>query len=141
MAQPLLSGEVEYVEDPGPDVISQLRSEIADMQSGLSALRDEVEAMKSIFRRQYAAFQQVLGDDQVSVSVDTADKWAAIKQRLAPRLREAVDILLLQGSLRRTQLASAMKMDYSNCVKNVVAILVRQGLLVDTGGNLSLKKL
>lgn len=141
MAQPLLSGQVEYLDEQGPDVMTQLRMEISELQSGLNALTEEVESIKTILRRQYAAFQQSLGDEPVTYSSEGTDKWAAIKQRLAPRLQEAVDILLLQGSLKRTQLASAMKMDYSNCVKNVVQILLRQGLLVDNGGNLSLKKL
>jgi hypothetical protein len=43
--------------------------------------------------------------------------------------------------MRRTQLASAMKMDYSNCAKNVIAVLIRQGLIVERGGMLSLKEL
>jgi hypothetical protein len=81
-----------------------------------------------------AAFPQASGGD-------SADKWAVIKSRLAPRLREAVDILLLQSSMKRTQLAAAMRMDYGNCAKNVVAVLVRQGWLVDNNGNLSLKEL
>lgn len=67
------------------------------------------------------------------------NKWEVIKQRLAPRMREAVDILLMQGSMKRTQLAAALKLDYSNCTKNVVGVLVRQGWIVDNGGNLSLK--
>lgn len=138
MAQPLLEGQVEYLEDQ--DSIS-LKADLADLRSELNSLREEVEFVKGIFRRQYGAFQKSFGDDPVVDTSDSGDKWAAIKNRLAPRLRQAIDILLLQGSLKRTQLASALKMDYSNCVKNVVQILIRQGLVIDNGGNLSLKKL
>jgi hypothetical protein len=48
---------------------------------------------------------------------------------------------MLQGRMRRTQIASALKMDYSNCSKNVIGILVRQGWVVENGGDLSLKQL
>jgi hypothetical protein len=133
MSQPLLNGEVEYMEDRAPDPIEMLRMEVAD-------LREELNAIKSVMLRQYSAYRQSFGDQQV-VSSDSADKWNSIKQRLAPRMREAVDILLLQGTMKRTQLASALKMDYSNCTKNVVGILLRQGWLIDNGGNLSLKQL
>lgn len=133
MSQPLLSGEVEYIEEQGPDQIEMLRAEISD-------LREELSAIKSVMLRQYGAYRQAFGDQTV-VSSDSADKWGSIKQRLAPRLRDAVDILLLQGTMKRTQLASALKMDYSNCNKNVIQILLRQGWMVDNGGNLSLKQL
>ena len=134
MSQPLLDGEVEYIDDPGPDPVEMLRAEVAE-------LRDELSAIKSIMLRQYGAYRQAFGEQSTVVSSDGADKWNAIKQRLAPRQREAIEILLLQGSMKRTQLAAAMKMDYSNCTKNVVGILLRQGWLIDNGGNLSLKQL
>ncbi len=133
MSQPLLSGEVEYMEDRGPDQMEMLRAEVSE-------LRDELNSIKSIMLRQYSAYRQAFGEQTV-VSSDSADKWNSIKQRLAPRMRDAVDILLLQGSMKRTQLASALRMDYSNCNKNVIGILLRQGWLIDNGGNLSLKQI
>lgn len=130
----LTAGDVEYIEDRGPDVIESLRSEIVE-------LRNEVAFVKAIMLRQYSAYQQAFGDAPVVASADSTDKWNAIKQRLAPRMREAVDILLLQGSMKRTQLASALKMDYSNCTKNVIGVLIRQGWVIDNGGNLTLKEI
>ena len=84
-----------------------------------------------------------LGDELEMLRSQLAEsnKWDAIKVRLAPRLREAVDVLLLQGSMKRTQLAAALKMDYSNCTKNVVQVLKSQGWLVENNGNLSLRVL
>lgn len=134
MPQPLLSGEVEYVnEEQAPDQIEMLRAEIVE-------LRDELNGIKSIMLRQYSAYRQEFGEQTVTSS-DAGDKWNSIKQRLAPRMRDAVDILLLQGSMKRTQLASALRMDYSNCNKNVIGILIRQGWMIDNNGNLSLKQL
>ena len=137
MPQPLLSGhqEQEYVE-PGSDLgdeLEMLRSQLAEMQ-------EELNIIKGILLRQYGAFKAAYGD-QAIITPDSSKKWDAIKVRLAPRLREAVDVLLLQGSMKRTQLAAALKMDYSNCTKNVVQVLKSQGWLVENNGNLSLRVL
>lgn len=137
MPQPLLRGEQEYVEVEDvltePSDIETLRAQVADIQ-------EELNILKGVFLRQYGAFKAAFGD-QAIVTTDSADKWASIKQRMAPRMRDAVDVLLLQGSMKRTQLAAALKMDYSNCNKNVIQILLRQGWMVDNNGNLSLKVL
>jgi hypothetical protein len=134
MPQQLLSGEVEYIEEErAPDQVEMLRAEVAE-------LRDELNGIKAIMLRQYSAYRQAFGEQTV-VSSDSGDKWNAIKQRLPPRQREAVDILLLQGTMKRTQLASALRMDYSNCNKNVIGLLIRQGWMLDNNGNLSLKQL
>jgi len=128
----LLVGEQEYVEEV---------SELEMVKAQLNEMQEELNLLKSILVRQYSAFKATFGD-QVTVVTDSADpKWTAIKQRLAPRLREAVDILLLQGSMKRTQLAAALKMDYSNCTKNVVQVLKAQGWMVENNGHLSLKQL
>lgn len=152
----------------GPDhrdrIIASLEEDNRDLQKQVAEARRELEVQRSEstravgeLRRQlsplYTALRMVFGEIDSVLPVDESaptnqaaghgreGKWDAIKQRMAPRLREAVDILLLQGSMKRTQLAAALKMDYSNCTKNVVGIMLRQGWLVDNGGNLSLKEL
>jgi hypothetical protein len=131
MSQALLSGEQEYVE-PGSD-IEALRAQLSQMQ-------EELNTIKGILMRQYGAFKVAFGD-QAIVTTDSADKWTAIKSRLAPRLKDAIEMIQLQGSMKRKQLAAAMKMGYDNCATNVVAVLLRQGWLVENHGDLSLKQL
>lgn len=135
MNQPLLSGQQEYVADPSPidPAIEALHERLDDMQ-------DELSTIKRILMRQYGAFKADFGDQAITTP-DTTNKWDSIKTRMAPRMKEAVDVLLLQGSMKRTQLAAALKMDYSNCNKNVIQILLRQGWMVDNNGDLSLKVL
>jgi hypothetical protein len=131
----LLNGEQEYVDDTSPvdPAIDALHVRMDDMQQ-------ELDVLKGILLRQYGAFKASFGDAAIATT-DSADKWTAIKQRMAPRLREAIDLLLLQGSMKRTQIASALKMDYSNCTKNVIGVLKAQGWLVESNGQLSLKVL
>lgn len=133
-SRPMLTGHQEYVEPvpPEPTDIEMLRAQITEMQ-------EELNTVKGILMRQYGAFKAAFGD-QAIVTTDS-DKWTAIKARMAPRLREAIDVLLLQGSMKRTQIASALKMDYSNCTKNVIGVLKAQGWLVESNGSLSLKSL
>jgi hypothetical protein len=131
----MLTGDQEYVEEPSPvdPTIEALHERMDEMQ-------EELDTIKGILMRQYGAFKASFGDQSI-VTTDAADKWTAIKARMAPRLREAIDVLLLQGSMKRTQIASALKMDYSNCTKNVIGVLKAQGWIVEHGGNLSLKRL
>jgi hypothetical protein len=152
--QPLLSGHQEYVEE-SPD-FGRLQSENHSLRMEVARLRVELESAKNdsafrlagirkALRPQYDGLRQLF-EELDALSPERANgsdsgRWDAIKQRLAPRLKEAVDVLILHGSLRRTQLASALKMDYSNCTKNVVGVLKGQGLLEESGGLLSLKKL
>jgi len=139
----LLEGRQEYVE-PVNDTqrIDELESRLAEVEHAQSVVkRDAVVALLSLLSQ---ALRQVASGKIDLDSIQTeapAGKWDAIKKRLPPKQAAAIDIFLAQGSLKRTQLAAAMRMDYSNCTKNVIAVLVRQGLLIESGGLLSLKDL
>ena len=148
MNQFLLEGEV----DNRDSVIEQLRLENQRLSEALVRERLKNRSVESglvAFRKQtlgllhalQAAHGLIEGMGLDGGGGSGSGKWEVVKQRLSPRLREAVDIFLTQGHMKRTQLASAMRMDYSNCTKNVIAVLLRQGLLVDNGGQLSLKEL
>ena len=148
MNQFLLEGEV----DNRDSIIERLRRENERLSEALQEERLKnrgVEAGIAAFRKQTLPLLNALQAahgliDRMGINGgpgSDSSKWDLVKQRLSPRLREAVDIFLTQGRMKRTQLASAMRMDYSNCTKNVIAVLLRQGLLVDNGGQLSLKEL
>jgi chromosome segregation ATPase len=152
----LLEGEV----DNRDRELDELRAQVQDLEADLEVARAEAKratqqaarAMANL-RRQlsplYQALQMVFGElDAAGVAEPTtaavqgdAAKWEAIKQKLAPRMREAIDLLLLQKTMKRTQLAAALKMDYSNCSKNVIGILIRQGWVIDGSNGLYLKEL
>jgi hypothetical protein len=140
--QRLLEGEYEETTafDPMLERISRLEDKVAEMRSTIQ--RDSVVLLLNVLHqamRDIAAGKY--GLDAPVNSPAGGDKWQAIKSRLAPRLRECVDLLLIQKHMKRTQIAAAMKMDYSNCTKNVIGALLRQGLLQDNNGELSLKEL
>lgn len=148
MPQPLLSTG-EYVEDepvidPFAERVGELEDRIASLESQLTNVkRDAVVALLTLLSdsMRHIAMGKMDIPDISSNTQGGNSKWDVVKQRLQPRQREAVDILLLQGSMKRTQLASAMKMDYANCAKNVVSVLKSAGWIVESGGNLSLKQL
>lgn len=147
----LLNGDVEGA---GLDEIQRLNDRIEELEAELrlarlqaaNAKREATLAMGNLKKQLsplYRALQMVFGELE-AVGDDMqggGGKWDVVKQRLAPRLREAVDLLLIQGSMKRTQMAAALKMDYSNCTKNVIGALLRQGLLTDDNGQLRLKEL
>ena len=155
MVQPLLNGstEPEYVDEPSLErqrldehgsQLRELEDRVAELESQLRYIEQRaVIALLQLFSTimQDIAAKKYKIEMPSSSSTATGSKWDAIKQRLQPRLRECVDLLLIQGHMKRTQIAAALKMDYSNCIKNVITILMRQGLLVDNGGELSLKEL
>lgn len=137
MSQPLLGGAVEpeYVE-PGSD----LGDEVESLRAQVTEIQEDLNTLKAILMRQYGAFKAGFGD-QVIVTADSSNKWDAIKNRMPPRHREAVEMLLLQGSMSRKQLSAALHLGYTNCANNVVQPLLRQGWLVENSGSLSLKQL
>lgn len=150
----LLEGEV----DTRDQEIETLNNRITGLEGELDVARAEARratqqatrAMANL-RRQlsplYQALQMVFGEldavgvDEAAPSQGNNPKWEAIKQRMAPRMRETIDLLLLQGAMQRAQIAAALRMDYSNCTKNVIGILMRQGWLVESGGKIALKEL
>jgi hypothetical protein len=141
MANPLLlEGEYEDVqEDPLQERIARLENKIAEMRQTIQ--RDSVMLLLNVLHQ--AIRDIAAGKYGLDTPLPGADdsKWDAIKSRLTPRLRECVDLLLIQKRMKRTQIAAALKMDYSNCTKNVIGALLRQGLLQEDGGELSLKEL
>jgi hypothetical protein len=158
MGSLLLNAGPQPVPDHRDRIIASLQQENSDLREQLSDAVAEVSRVRAARAAGVAELQQILlplhhamqlvfGQidavlpNGVQPTINGSNKWDAIKLRLAPRLREAVDILQMQGSMKRTQLAAALKMDYSNCTKNVVSVLLRQGWLVDNGGDLSLKPL
>lgn len=145
MSQPLLLNGPEPSVDLS-DRVSDLEQQVQLLHADLAHTRKDCEkAILKLLSPLYKALRPAFGDLDPVAGLDSngaaGSKWEAIKPRLAPRMRDAIDILLMQGSMKRTQLAAALKMDYSNCTKNVVGILLRQGWIVDNGGNLSLKEL
>ena len=155
MPQHLLEGNV----DNRDALIASLEEENADLQRQVRDLQGELAQARRANGRAVAKLRHVTqpwldalkdlhgeldaigGDELGGQAAGSSDKWEAVKVKLAPRLREAIDLLLLQGTMRRTQIANALKMDYANCSKNVVGVLIRQGWVVDNGGQLSLRQL
>lgn len=149
MSQPLLEGEVEYVDvdstrsDTHAERIAELEEQVAALHQKLATVkRDAVVILLQMFSdslRHIASGKMDIPDTPVVGS--GSDRWEQIKRGMPPRLQECIGILQLQGSMKRTQIAAALRMDYSNCTKNVIGVLLRQGWLIENGGQLSLKQL
>jgi len=127
----------------------------SEIEDRIAALEDRISVLEALARTAkrdaVVALLNMLGDSMRHIAsgkmeipettIQADDKWTTIKMRLAPKLQQAVDVFLLQGPMKRTQVAAALRMDYSNCTKNVIGVLLRQGLLIENGGVLSLKQL
>jgi hypothetical protein len=150
MSSPRLldSGDPQYSELP--DHV-ELLSRVRELERRLEMLESRLDLVKRdavviLLNLLVKSMKQIASgefdiDDLSSASETQSSKWDAIKKKLPPRHAEAIDILMLQGSMRRKQLAAALKMDYSNCSSNLIGPLLRQGWFVDNGGSLSLKDL
>lgn len=149
MSSPLLlEGRQEYVRDQTPELrreIERLVTELREERARNAGLEDGVRDLRRILNPLYDALRLIYGEMDAmrvtSASSPGADKWTAIKLRLAPRLQAAIDVFLAQGGLTNSQLAVALKMNRTNCSNNVSGALLRQGLLVKNGNTLSLKQL
>lgn len=116
------------------------RNRIASVEYGVRELRHILSPL-------YKALQKVF--DELD-SMDTADgsatstgnsRWDAIKARNPGRIAQAIDVLLLHGSMNSSQLAAAMRMNRSNCSNNVVVKMKAMGLIVKNGNDISLRQL
>ena len=144
MTQRLLEGKYE---EPSPTHdtewrLDNLESRLIEVEHAANTLRrDAVLALLNLLSQ---AIREVVSGKIDLGAIETPaanDKWEPIKKRLPPRQSEAVDILLAQGAMKRTQLAAAMKMNYTNCATNVIAVLIRQGIVIERGGQIELKQL
>jgi outer membrane murein-binding lipoprotein Lpp len=135
-----LQAENEQLRQTNLEIESELRRVKSENARAISALRAQLSPLFQALRAVFGQMDSISTDAAPEAAPKNA-KWDVIKQRLTPRLREAIDILQVQSRMTRTQLAAAMRMDRSNCTKNVVAILLRQGLAVDDGQGISLKEL
>jgi hypothetical protein len=156
MAQQLLDGHI----DDRDTIIAGLKAQLAEVREELRMERkksDGIEpALKEIQRVTlpfYNILRAVHGEldslgitnSGATVSASTSpahdSRWDAIKSRLAPRLREAVDVLLVHGRMNTTQLAAALKTSRGNCADNIVQKLKTMGIIIKDGRDYSLKTL
>jgi hypothetical protein len=147
----LLEGHV----DTRDQEIATLTRRLAQIDEALrleriknAAIESGVRELRHVTRPLLGALQKIHGlCDEMGVTEAGASpagsnsKWAAIKQRNPGRIAEAIDTLLVHGSLNSSQLAAAMHIDRSNCSKNVIPKLVSMGLIRRDGRLLSLKEM
>lgn len=150
MPQPLLNGASEYfdespVEGNSSERIEELEERIGTLEASIPQVkRDAVVMVLNLLGeslRHIASGKMDITEVASPANLQPNAKWDAVKQRLAPRLREAVDIFLVRGSMNNSQLAAALHLGRSNCSNNVIGALKRQGLLVKSGNDYSLKQL
>lgn len=134
---PTLRREIERL-------VGELRrteGELRQAQDEALAARQAVSGLRRLLAPLWGEVQALRDDSPRTANLQGNSKWAAIKQRLAPRLQDAIDIFLSQGTMTSSALAAALKTSNSNCSTNVVGPLLRQGLLVRNGRELQLKSL
>jgi hypothetical protein len=151
MSQLQLEAKQEYVDQSGSTAqfaerIGVLEDRLGELESSLSKVkRDAVVIVLSLLTeslRHVASGKMDIAEViQPPVNVQANGKWEAVKQGLAPRLRDAVDVFLVRGTMNNSQLAAALRIGRSNCSTNVIGELRRQGLLIKSGNDYSLKTL
>lgn len=155
MAMPMLQGEVDNRDDiisalteendrlvqENRRLLAELSAAKAQASRSLSAIRHQLEPWHKAMKVLFGEIEAVGGETVTADDNSQRAKWEPVKRQMPPRLAQAIDLLMLQGRMKRTQISSALKMDYSNCTKNVIGVLIRQGWVVEHGGELSLKQL
>jgi len=152
MSQPLLEGTYEDIAsmpNTRDEELDSLSARVAELESSLAEAesRAKREAVVTVLNLLGAALRQVASGKiempplDVATTTAPSSRWEAIKQRNPGRIAQAVDTLLVHGTMSVSNLASAMRMDRSNCSKNVVTKLRSMGLLVIDGTGFKLKDL
>jgi hypothetical protein len=146
---PMLTGNVP---DERDEIIAGLRGDVRHLERLLEEEKrrsvNAVGKLRTQLTPLYNALQQLFGDmdaigggEAPAAAAGASGKWVAIKSKMPQRHRECIDLLAIAGKMRRGQIAAAMKMDKSNCSKNVIGILLRQGFLVDNNGEIELRQI
>lgn len=124
--------------------LSQAQSDKAGIVRGVEEVRNTLSPLYRSLRLLFGEIEAVTGAESPAITGNgTANlsRWEAIKQRNPGRIAQAIDVLLLHGAMSTNQLAAAMRMDRSNCSKNVVVKMKSMGLIIKTGHEFSLKEL
>lgn len=146
-SRPLLSGIQEYVQDETPALrseIERLVDELRQERSKNAGIENGIRDLRRILSPLYDGLRLIFGEmDAMRVEsspVAGNSKWEAIKARYQGRIAEAIDVLLLHGTMNSSQLAAAMKMDRSNLSKNLLPKLSSMGLITRNGRDISLRE-
>jgi len=116
MAQRLLNGEVEYMEDRGPDVVAKLQEEIAEYQKQVHEAINRLAGQLATIRQ---GLRMAGGDEVTTVPLGGAPqfdpKWAAWQQKLGASTAPSrvIAAILEHGPLNRSQLRQAAEMGWS----------------------------
>jgi hypothetical protein len=150
MSLPLLEGEImdSPAPDPRDEELDSLSARVSQLESALATVEANAKrgAVVMVLNLLSASLKQVAAGKidlkTVESSASNGDaRWDAIKRGLAPRLAQAIDVLLTHGAKTNSQLAAAMKMDRTNCNNNVTLKLKQMGLIVKNGNEYSVKGL
>jgi hypothetical protein len=140
MAQPLLSGEQEYVE-PGSDLgiqIQELRDDFELMQKAMTQLRQQMNTMQRGLG--VAAGEIPVAEVAGGVAPQFDQRWEAWKQKLGAGTAPArvIDALLTHGPLNRSQLRQAGELGWST-LDAATARLKNLSLIEKVGDRWNLK--
>jgi len=142
MSQPLL--ETTLVEETSTrDLerrVERLESEVNRLkQSVMEAAQKGVEIiLRRMFAPLHKATSVMVGETTVEESAQSSGKWEVIKQRIGPKLAEVIDLLLIQGPMTVSQIASATRCS-GEAARQRMDKLRSQGLIEKNGTHFSLK--
>jgi hypothetical protein len=143
----------------GSDVIAALRDRVSHLERRIEGQEARIDLVK---RDAVIVLLNLLGRslkhvasgefdiEEIAASVATSatgisatgnPRWDAIKQRNPGRIAQAIETLLVHGTMSTAQLAAAMRMNRSNCSNNVVTKMNSMGMLQRDGSNWKLKDL
>lgn len=120
--------------------VKRLETEIANLKQGaMDAARQGVEVMlRRMFGPLHRATSVLVGDADVEEVSQSDGKWEVIKQRLGPKLAEVIDLLLVQGPMTTSQIASATRSS-GEAARQRMDKLRGQGLVEKNGAHFSLR--
>lgn len=121
------------------EALRQEKQKTASIERGVAELREVLNPLYTALRHIYGEIDR-MGESGGSANPRVTAAWESWKEKLGGHTAKAIDVLLLHGSMNRTQLRIHL-----NCatgtVVNVVSALNKAGLINKNGSNISLKEL
>lgn len=150
MAQQLLPGEVEYLDeesavDPFAERVGELEDRVAALEAKLSQVkRDAVVAllqMLSDSMRHIASGKMDIPDVSANVQAASTGKWDILKAKHAgTHVAAVIESLQIHGRLSTPQLAANIKTSKQNAYNNIVPKMIKMGIVTRQGMYLVLKE-
>lgn len=124
--------------------LNDVEARLRESEMRCKAVEAGVLELRATLAPLYNALRQVFGEiDEMNIgetSASSSPVWDSWKQKLGGKSAEAIDVLMMHGTLNAEQLRFHLRVA-NRTVYNIIGLLNKAGIIHKDGGKISLKDL